>query len=177
MIRPVLVFMHVIGAMGVFGALAIEGAGLLQLRRAADAARRRAALTDLRLVPRVAVPSLLVTILSGLYLMATVWGWRAAWIDVALAGLIVTAAIGATMTGPGIARLQAALNGDDWRDPRLSASFTMRASILIGIVFLMTVKPPLEASLIAMAAAAGAGWLAALSPFGRRTSQGSMVSA
>jgi hypothetical protein len=102
MIRPVLVFVHVIGAMGVFGALGIEGAVLLQRRRAADAAQRRTALTDFRLVPRVAVPSLLVTILSGLSLMATV---------------------------------------------------------------------------IAMAAAAGAGWLAALSPFGRRTSQGSMVSA
>jgi hypothetical protein len=58
--------------------------------------------------------------------------------------------------------LQTTLNGDDLRDPLLSASFIMRTSILIGIVFLMTVKPPLEASLIAMTAAVGAGLLAAL---------------
>jgi hypothetical protein len=73
--------------------------------------------------------------------------------------------------------LQTTLNGDDRRDPLLSASFIMRTSILIGIVFLMTVKPPLEASLIAMTAAVGAGLLAALSCFWRRTSHGSMVSA
>jgi hypothetical protein len=56
-------------------------------------------------------------------------------------------------------------------------SFLTRLGILIGIVFLMTVKPPLQASLIAMATAAGAGCLACLPRFGRRTSQGSMVSA
>jgi hypothetical protein len=41
----------------------------------------------------------------------------------------------------------------------------------------MTVKPPLEASLIAMATAGGGGFLAALTCFGRRRSHGSMVSA
>ena len=56
-------------------------------------------------------------------------------------------------------------------------SFLTRLGILIGIVFLMTVKPPLEASLIAMATAAGVGLLSALTCFGRRTSHGSMVSA
>jgi hypothetical protein len=177
MVRTVLVFIHVISAIGVFGALAIEGAVLLQIRRSADSVQLRTALDDFRLVPRMAIPSLLVTILSGLYLTATVWGWRAAWIDVGLLGLIVTAAIGAATTGPRIARLQTTLNGDDRRDPILPASFIMRTSILIGIVFLMTVKPPLGASLIAMATAAGAALLAALLRFGRRTSQGSMVSA
>jgi hypothetical protein len=104
-------------------------------------------------------------------------GWRAAWIDVAFLGLSVTAAIGATTTGPRIARLQTTLNGDDRRDPLLSASFIMRTSILIGIVFLTTVKPPLEESLIVVATAGGAGFLAARACFGRRTSHGSMVSA
>jgi hypothetical protein len=47
----------------------------------------------------------------------------------------------------------------------------------IGIVFLMTVKPPLGASLIAMATAAGAGLLAALTRFGRPVSPPSVVSA
>ena len=113
----------------------------------------------------------------GLYLTATLWGWRAAWIDVALLGLIVTGAIGAATTGPRIARLQKTLNDDDRRDPVLLASFIIRTFMLIGIVFLMTVKPPLEVSLIAMATAGGAGFLAALPWVGRRTSHGSMVSA
>ena len=45
-----------------------------------------------------------------------------------------------------------------------------------ALVFLMTVKPPLGASLIAMATAAGAGLLAAVTRFGRPVSQRSMVS-
>jgi hypothetical protein len=177
MARIVLVFVHVTSAIGVFAALAIEGAMLLQIRRSLDSAQLRVALTGFRLVPRVAIPSLLLTILSGLYLTTTVWGWSSAWIEVAFPSLIVTAVIGATTTGPRIARLQTTLNGDGRRDPLLSASFIMRTSLLIGIVFLMTVKPPLKASLIAMATAGGGGLLAALSCFGRRTSHGLMVSA
>ena len=177
MVRTALVFIHVTSAMGIFGALAIDGAVLLQIRRSADSAQLRIALGAYRLVPRVAIPSLLLTMLSGLYLTATVWSWRAAWIDVALLGLIVTGAIGATMTGPGIARLQSSLHGDDRRDPVLLASLIIRTFILVGIVFLMTVKPPLGASLIALATAAGAGFLAALTGFGRSVSQRSMVSA
>jgi hypothetical protein len=176
MVRTVFVFIHVTSAMGVFGALAIEGAVLLQIRRSADSTQLRAALTDFRLVPRVAIPGLLLTTLSGLYLTTTVWGWRAAWIDVALAGLMAPAAIGAATTGPRIARLRTTLNREDGRDPLLAASFIMRTLILIGVVFLMTVKPPLEASLITMAIMAGAGLLAALPRFGRGTPQRSMVS-
>jgi uncharacterized membrane protein YbjE (DUF340 family) len=176
MARIVLVFVHVTSGIGIFAALAIEGAMLLQIRRSIDSAQLRAALTGFRLVPRVAIPSLLGTILSGLYLTTTVWGWSPAWIDVAFPSLIVTAVIGATTTGPRIARLQATLHGD-LRDPLLSASFIMRTSLLVGIVFLMTVKPPLEASLMAMATAGGAGFLAALPCLWRRTSHRSMVSA
>jgi hypothetical protein len=177
MARTVLVFVHVTSAIGIFAALAIEGAMLLQVRRSLDSAQLRAALTGFRLVPRVAIPGLLGTILSGLYLTATVWGWRAVWIDAAFLGLIATAAIGAVTTGPRIARLQTTLNGDDRRDPLLLASFIMRTSILIGIVFLMTVKPPLEASVLAVTTAGGVGFLAALPCFGRRTSHGSRVPA
>ena len=71
MVRTVLVFMHVTGAIGVFGALAIEGAVLLQIRQSADSAQLRTVLTNFRLVPRVAVPSLLVTTLPQTGRLAT----------------------------------------------------------------------------------------------------------
>jgi hypothetical protein len=167
MVRPVLVFIHVSSAMGIFGALAIESVFLRQLRRVAGPAQLPMALNTFHAVPRVAIPSLLVTIVSGLYLTATVWGWHAAWIDVALASLILNAVIGAAATRPRIARVEKMLNADDRRDPVLWASFIVRTFILIGIVFLMTVKPPLEASVIAMAIAVVAGSLAALPRFAR----------
>ena len=60
-----IVFVHVTSAIGVFAAFAIEGATLLQIRRSAASAQLRAALAGFRLVPCVALPSLLVTLLSG----------------------------------------------------------------------------------------------------------------
>ena len=176
MVRSLLVFIHVSSAMGVVGVLAIEGVFLLQLRRAVNPSQVLIALNAFHVIPRVAIPSLLVTILSGTYLTATVWGWRAAWIDVAFASLIANAVIGATTIGPRIARAGKMLNADDRRDPMLWVSFIIRTFILVGIVFLMTVKPPLEAALIAMATAGGAGLLAALPFLTRRASQDSMVS-
>jgi hypothetical protein len=176
MVRVVLVFIHVTGAMGVFAALAVEGAVLLQIHRATDAPQLRAALHAFGLVPRVGMPSLLVTLISGLYLTASVWGWRVAWIDVAFLAMIATAVIGAALTGPRIARLEKTLIRDDRHDSMLWASFIMRTCILIGVVFLMTVKPPLNASLIAMVTAAGVGVVAAL-PRRARSSADSMVSA
>lgn len=175
-LRVVLLFIHVTGALGIFAALAIEGAVLLLIRRATDAPQLRAALNTYGLVPRVGMPSFLVTLTSGLYLTASVWGWRVAWIDVAFLALIATAVIGAALTRRSIARLETTLVRDDTHDSILWASFIMRTFMLIGIVFLMTVKPPLNASVIAMATAAGLGVLAAL-PRRTRPSADSMVSA
>jgi hypothetical protein len=45
------------------------------------------------------------------------------------------------------------------------------------LVFIHVISAMLQVSLIAMGSAAGAGCLAALPRFGRRTSQGSMVTA
>ena len=176
MVRVVLLFIHVTGAIGVFGALAIEGTVLLQIRAATDSAQLRAALNTFGLVPRVAMPSLLVTLISGMYLTATVWGWRSAWIDVAFLALFTTAVVGAAVTRPSIARLEKTLLRGDTHDSMLWASFIMRTFMLIGIVFLMTVKPPLNASLIAMGTAAGVGVLSAW-PRRARPSSDSMVSA
>jgi hypothetical protein len=177
MVRLVLVFIHVSSTMGVFAALAIEGVFLLQLHRAADSAQLSMALHIFRVVPRVAIPSFLVAILSGMYLTATVWGWRAAWIDVAVASLIVNAVIGAATMGPRVTRLETGVTADGRRDPILWASFIMRTFILIGIVFLMTLKTPLEASLIAMTTAMLVGLVAGLPLLTRRASHDAMVSA
>ena len=84
-LRLLFVFIHVVSAMGVFGTLAIEGALLLRLRRVADTADMLDALNGFRLLRFLAPLSLGLTVMSGMYLVRTVWGWRAAWINVALA--------------------------------------------------------------------------------------------
>ena len=176
MLRSILLFVHVCSAMGMFAALGVEAAALRQLGRGADAPDVRAALQGYWLVPRVGALSLAVALLSGAYLATTAWGWQVAWIDVSVAGLVLIAAVGATMTRRGVASLQTAgadagggpSRSGSWEsdgDRVLRASFAARLAILAGIVFLMTVKPGLEGSLVAMAvavAAAGFGSYASL---------------
>jgi hypothetical protein len=153
MLRPILVFIHVSSAMGIFGAMAIECAALLQLRGAVDPSDARRALNGYGLVRIVAIPSLLLTIASGIYLTVTVWGWEAAWIKVGFSSMLVMAVIGVIGTGVKVTRR---------RDAILWASLVTRVFIVLGIIFLMTVKPPLQMSLIAMAIAVVAGIVASL---------------
>ena len=163
MLRLAFVFVHVCAAMGLFGAAAIEGASLLQLNRPGGTA---VALQGLGLARRLGSLSFALTLLSGVFLTQTVWGWQTSWISVAMSSLVVMVAIGAAVTRRAMPRLREASNAVSVSEV-LVRSFLVRAGILIGIVFLMTVKPPLKESLIAVAAAAGAGFLVGL-PSGRR---------
>ena len=149
MLRLLVVFIHVCGAMGLFGAAAIEGASLLQLNAPGGVP---VALRGFGLARRVGSLSFAVTLVSGIALT------QAAWIGVGLAALGVLIVIGATTSRRAMGRLQA--SGDvSAVAAALTLSFIVRASLLIGIVFLMTVKPPLEESLLAIAAAGGVGVL------------------
>jgi hypothetical protein len=170
-LRSLFLFIHVVSSMGVFGTLAIEGALLLRLRRAGTTEMREA-LEGFRLLRILAPLSLAPTVMSGMYLVRTVWGWRAAWINVAFASLVLAAMAGVTTTSLRVARLRSAdggpvgrsrrSQGDYRRDPVLSVSFVMRTAIFTGIVFLMTVKPELDESLVVIGVAIVGGILASL---------------
>jgi hypothetical protein len=164
MLRYPFLFLHVTSAMGVFAALGIEAAALFQLRRAGGAADVRTALQAYRLVRPVGALSLLGILVSGIYLATTAWQWRGAWIGMGFVGLLLVAGIGGAATGRRVPRLIAAATqaGEEvpprgsrapQRDPILWASFQARVAILIGVVYLMTVKPGTRVSLAVMAVA------------------------
>ena len=107
-LRLLFVFIHVVSAMGVSGTLAIEGALLLRLRRVADTADLQDALTGFRLLRILAPLNLGLTVISGMYLVRTIWGWHAAWINVAFASLVPAAVAGVTTTAVRVAHLRSA---------------------------------------------------------------------
>ena len=150
--------------MGVFGAVAIEGASLLALNRAGATA-----MPGFALARRVGAISFALVLLSGIFLTQTVWGWETPWIRVAMPGLFGMAAIGAIVTRRAMERLRATADDGGAYDT-LVWSFLTRIGILFGIVFLMTVKPPLQESIIALVVATGAGFLVGR-PAGRRASR------
>jgi hypothetical protein len=101
-----------------------------------------------------------LTVLAGLYLAATQWGWREAWIDAAMGGVVLVGAVWGTMTGARLARLRREGRSVPLTDPVLWRSLTIRAGLLVGVIFLMTVKPGLAVSLIALGIGLAAGLLA-----------------
>lgn len=162
MLRSYVLFIHVVSAMGIFVALGVEALALGQLRRASDGGALRATLTTLGAGQRVAGPSALLLLLSGLYLATAYWHWEGAWIGCGLLGMVSVGALGGLMTGRGVGRLRNSLDASTSASvgevtQTLRTSLVVRAALLIAVVFLMTVKPGPVGSLAALGTAVAAG--------------------
>jgi hypothetical protein len=173
-------FLHIIGGFGLVAAITVEAVGLRGLRRATQSTDAMVWLRLLRsIVMRLTPSSLGLILVTGLYMVATTWGPRG-WILVALGSLVLLGAIGALGTGrrmarigPAVGRIQGPLSAEVLgllRNPILLVSLRLRLAIVLGVVFLMTVKPSGVASLLVIVVAIVLGWLADLIP-ARRGSQ------
>lgn len=157
--RSLLLFLHVSAAMGIIAAFGVEGVMIVQLRH--DAAAARTVLRNYRYAQRVGAASLILAVVTGVYLASAYWGWRGAWMGVGFLTLVAIAVIGATLTGVPVAR---AMRSGSESAPtpaylgfpgKLALSFAIRIALFFGIVFLMTVKPaaPVPALLTILVAA------------------------
>lgn len=157
-------FFHVSGAIGYFVAMGIWLVGLAGIRRARRVEQVRV-LTDLvgRIGPLFGI-SVLLILVSGLYMAITAWGLLTAWIAVALVSLVLIAPLGTAAIEPrrrAIARLAEATPDGPLsealarrtHDPVLLTALQTVTALLLGIVFLMTNKPELTGALLTMAIA------------------------
>jgi hypothetical protein len=121
----VVLFVHILGVLGLFMALAVELASMLGARRAhtIEAVRVWSSARG-PLAIMFPVTSLLI-LCAGLAMTLDVWGWGHAWIDLSLALLILLSVMGARVNGTHAKRI------------------AERAAALgaLGIVFLMVEKP------------------------------------
>src|SRR5215212_10272643 len=97
-VYSILLFLHIVGALGFFASLAFEQAGLLNLRRASTNAQAREWLSLFRALRRIQGPSALVLVATGLYMMKTSWSHQA-WAGLGFVGMVLIAIIGAAVTG------------------------------------------------------------------------------
>jgi hypothetical protein len=161
-----LLFLHIVGAMGLFAAIALEWGSLVGLRRAASGAAVEASARLLGTIRIVGGPAMLVTLATGIYLGATRWGHQL-WIGVSVLGLIVNAALAGAVTGRRAAAILASLPSGDGplaeslvrrlHDPTLRLSAWLKTAIALGIVFEMSVKPGPVGALAAMGVALALG--------------------
>jgi len=159
-------FLHILGALGLFVALGLEWTSLWYLRRATSVEQVNQWLPIFALLRRVYPVSWAAILLPGFYMTATAWR-GAAWISIAFAAIILIVVIGVALTGrrvPAIGQAVAMESGplsptlhQQLRDPLLWVSIQVRLAMALGIVFLMTVKPGLGGALLTVGVSVALG--------------------
>jgi hypothetical protein len=169
-IYPILVFIHVLGGVGIFAALGIEAVALARLRRADTPAEARAWMGLMAVPARLGPIAMLANLATGVWMMVQSWG-PLPWMQAAMVAVVVMAAAGGGVTGRRAKRLRAALGEET--GPALSAGFRalrssvalaaslrLRIALATGIIGLMTMKPGAAGSLVIAAVAVVAGLVA-----------------
>jgi hypothetical protein len=161
-IYSIALFLHIVGTLGFFVALGLEWTGLSHLRSAMTLEQVRAGMGILKNVRKVGFVSMLTTVITGFYMMLTVWG-SVAWITVTLVSLVLVIALAQVLTAPRMAAIGQALAKEKGplsktfhslaNHPLLWISIQTRVAIALGIVFLKIAKPDLGGSLLTIGVA------------------------
>src|SRR5258708_470089 len=91
----VILFVHVVSALGIFSALGIEAVTLSRLRQTKTSLEARRWIDFAPGLPAMAIGSLVLLLLSGGYLTMQLSAWISAWPKVSLAALVLIAPFGA----------------------------------------------------------------------------------
>ena len=161
-------FVHVVGAIGTFIGVSIWLFAALALRRAQHVWQVRALTSLIQPSGVLAIVSIVLLGVAGFYMALTVWGEQATWIIVATVSFLLLAPFGAFVIDPRLRALsKAAATAPDGplpaslsvrtHDPLVGIGLSTYVGVLLGIVFLMTNKPPLAVSILAMGVATALG--------------------
>ncbi len=157
-------FAHIVGAILLFGTIAVEGIAHLLMRRARLVSEATTATTLLEINRVIGPISAACVLIPGFYMTVVSWGAKA-WILSSLVAYVLIAASGAA-SGVRLVRMARGLSGEGpltgelalrLRDPLPLASWWLRAGLATGTVFLMTVKPGLAGAIATLVVAAAAG--------------------
>jgi hypothetical protein len=173
-------FLHIVGAMEFFVALALEWTGLSQIRRAMALEQVRASMGILKNVRKVGFVSMLTAVTTGIYMTVLVWHGEA-WIIVTVGSLVLVIALAQGITAPRMAAIGKALvteKGSLSKDFHSLANHSLlwisiqtRVAIALGIVLLKTVKPSWVGSLFIIGVAIVLGIASALPMSSRERAQ------
>jgi hypothetical protein len=171
-IHSILVFLHVLGAVGMFAVLGIETVALGRLKRADTPADVRTWMGLLAVPARFGPVTLFTTLISGIWLMVKWWGPQP-WILSAFVAIVVMAVMGGSVSRRAMQRIGKALPSETGSElsaafrslrsnPALTMSSRLRTAIGVGILALMTMKPQVVGSLLILVAAVVAGVVAGI---------------
>ena len=151
-------FIHVMAAIGLFVGLALEGFVSIRIGKAADADQMRFFIRVFDRLRWIFIPSVAGILLGGFYL-ASQYGRGTFWIPAALIATLAIMLIGGIMTGGPMARLKKAMVNAGTafdalslqaRSRQVALSYALRLGLALAIVFLMTAKPDVWPSVVAL---------------------------
>jgi len=155
----IVLFLHVLGAIGFFVVQGVEWIGLSQIRHARLPEEAQAIMGVIKRTSRLGFVSILTTVATGIYMLLTAWGW-VPWIVVVLGALILEIVLFVVLAKPRMATIEQALAAETefvsqtFRDlvnnPILWISIRTRVAIILGIVFLKITKLDLGGSLVSI---------------------------
>lgn len=166
-VYSLVLFVHVVAVLAIFAALSLEALSLFHLRRTATLPEVQLWIEPVPGLPLIAVSSLLVAFLSGIYLTIRMSAFGGGWPKVTIAALVLAAPL-AAITGKRIRAIRrtcavATAISPELRgrlqDPLLKISLGIRIAVILGIVLLMGAKPKLWESASIVGASATLGFL------------------
>src|SRR5262245_9676769 len=172
----IVLFLHIVGSLGMFGAFALEWASLESLRRATTLGQVREWLGLGASIRQVGLPSLLTLLVTGSIMTASRWGWQA-WIGVALLSMVPIAVLGGAVSGRRVRDIARTLPAGDGpvpppiverlRDRALVVSGWLRTMLGLGIVYMMAAKPSTIGAFATLGVAIVLGLLMGFAPWYR----------
>lgn len=156
---PIALFVHIVGVLGLFMAIAVEVVGVVRLRRA-QTVEQVCEIVEANAFLANVFPVVTITILfAGLYMVVTRWGWSNAWVDVSLSVFVLLSVQGVAVNARYMRQIlsQAQSSSHGPVPPELSARISSpvlwtselsMAALALGIVYMMTLKPDLTGSLL-----------------------------
>ena len=180
--HPVELFLHIAGVIGMFvgyGALVL-GTVALERARTVDEVRtlaaalthgRRIGFEHISVIDVVVVAGVVLIAVTGIHMASYTGDWRSGWAEVAIATFVLLAPIGPLVINPRLHAIARTANdasageltgrlSEQLGDSILRVSLRGSLGVLVGLVFLMAVKPPLgwSAAVIALGLAMGIAW-------------------
>ena len=149
----IILFLHVAAVLVLFASLSFEFLSLSHLRQASDPGDVRRWMDPVPGVPLMAMASILVVLVWGIYLAVRMAAFDLAWPKAAIAALLLIAPFGA-LTGKRLRVIrrisaEAAIMKPELlkrlQDPFLKISLGVRTVTFLGIVLLMAAKPRIRA--------------------------------
>ena len=158
MFYKIALFLHVTGTLLLFAAIVIEWLCIIDFRKSTDFENIKGAIFSYSKSVIISPIAILLILVPGIYMMTLGWE-NASWIIIAFVGMILLAVIGGVLTSKKMKAIKKIVSKENKVSSELRSllnnnslilSLKIRTTVLLGIIYLMTVKPDLTGSIVTL---------------------------